>query len=155
MKISTKIRAFTLNEMIVVLILTSIVVGLVFTVLTILQRRFHDIQQRFERQAEKQKLEQSLWIDFNRYSSINYNMSTDELFFMSEIDAVKYQFHKDIIVKNRDTFKIKAAQKTFFFMGDKTQHGEIDAMKLRSSKNGIDQTFFFSKKNDATLFMKK
>lgn len=154
MKITTKIRAFTLNEMIVVLILTSIVVGLVFTVLTILQRRFHDIQQRFEQQAEKQKFEQSLWIDFNKHGRVNYDETTDELFFISEIDAVKYRFLKDKIVKNLDTFKIEVVQKTFFFKGDKTRQGKIDAIKLRSSKKGTEQTFFFSKKNDATLFMK-
>lgn len=153
MKISTKIRAFTLNEMIIVLIITSIVVGLVFSVLTILQRRFHDIQQRFEHQTEKHKFEQSFWIDFNRYGSINYNEKRDELTFLSEIDSVRYQFYKDKIVKNLDTFMIDVEQKTFFFKGDKTQYGEIDAAKFTASKKGIDQTYFFSKRNDATHFM--
>ena len=44
MKLTSKIQAYTLSEMIVVLILTSIVVGMAFSVLTLVQKHMSGIR---------------------------------------------------------------------------------------------------------------
>ena len=153
MKTNKKIQAFTLSEMIVVLILTSIVIGIAFSVLTLVQKHMRSIQNNFSQSTELNKLEQSLWLDFNRYSKINYDELENELHFSTEIDMVTYKFEEQYIVKDLDTFQIQLNGKTLFFDGNTTEKGQIDAIKLETSKTFQNQKLFVFKQNDATLFM--
>ena len=69
MKNNFKIKAFTLSEMVVVTILTSIIVGIAFSVLSLVQRHMYSIKQNFNNNTELSKLEQALWIDFDMLSN--------------------------------------------------------------------------------------
>ena len=138
--------------MIVVLILTSIVVGLAFSVLTLVQKHMYGIQENFNRNTELHKLEQSLYLDFNRYAEINYDAIKDELTFSSELSVVRYRFEDVQIIKDQDTFPIQLKTKTYYFDGEKTNEGKIDALKL-DSKGTRNQFLFVYKQNDATQFM--
>jgi len=149
----SKIQAFTLSEMVVVLILTSIVVGLAFSVLSLVQNHMVVIQQNFIKNSELNKLEQSLWLDFNRYSNIEYDDLEDELTFINDMGSTKYQFQKDAIIKARDTFHIQLQSQAFFFDGHQIQKGTIDALKLETSKTMQNQHFFIFKENDAIPFI--
>ncbi len=139
--------------MIVVLILTSIVIGLAFSVLTLVQKHMYGIQDNFNHTAELNKLEQSLWLDFNRYSKINYDELENELHFTTEIDSITYKLYENYIVKDLDTFPIQLQTKVLFFDGNTTSKGTIDAIKLETSKSFQNQKLFIFKQNDATLFM--
>lgn len=139
--------------MIVVIILTSIVVGLAFSILSLVQNHMKSIQENFNKNTELNKLEQSLWIDFNRYPRIRYDALEASLVFASEIDSITYTFSTEIIIKDLDTFHIPSRQKIFFFNGNNVQKGPIDAIKLTTSKNFQNQELFVYKQNDATLFM--
>lgn len=153
MKINTKIQAFTLSEMIVVLIITSIVIGLAFSVLSLVQNHMSGIQNNFTNNIELNKLEQSLCLDFNRYSKIEYNELENMISFKTEIDSISYQFHEAYIIKDIDTFNIQLQGKQFFFNGNKIENGFIDAIKLETSKVFQNQKLFIFKENDATLFV--
>jgi len=148
-----KIQAFTLSEMIVVIILTSIVVGMAFSVLTLVQKHMLSIQENFSKNTTLNTFEQALWIDFNRYPKIEYSAIDDELIFTSEIDSVVYKFTTEHIIKEVDTLHIPIQIKSFFFDGNKTANGQVDAIKLEVSKAFQNQTLFVFKKNDATQFM--
>jgi lipopolysaccharide export LptBFGC system permease protein LptF len=153
LKINKKINAFILSEMIVVLILTSIVVGLAFSVLTLVQKHMNGIQNNFYHNTELNKLEQSLWLDFNRYSRINYDDRIDKLEFSNEIDSIIYKFSENYIIKDIDTFNIQLQSKSLFFDGNSTDKGIIDAIKLETSKTFQNQHLFVFKQNDASQFM--
>ena len=153
MKETNKIKAFTLSEMVVVLILTSIVVGLAFSVLSLVQKHMASIQQNFIKNTELNKLEQSLWIDFNRYSNITYDPLEDEIKFTNAIDSISYQFKDTYIIKATDTFHVQLQSKILFFDGNKVETGPIDALKLETSKALQNQHLFIFKENDATPFI--
>ncbi len=148
-----KIQAFTLSEMIIVIIITSIVVGMAFSVLSLVQKHMSSIQNNFNQNSTLNRFEQSLWIDFNRYSKISYNSMNDELVCASEIDSVTYKFTKEYIIKDVDTFNLLFQNKSVFFNGDKKQNGRIDAIKLEASKTLQNQQLFIFKKNDAAQYM--
>ncbi|WP_261793702.1 PulJ/GspJ family protein [Psychroserpens burtonensis] len=148
-----KLNAFTLSEMIIVLILTSIVVGLAFSVLNLVQKQMFAIQENYNKSLELNKLETSLWLDFNRYSKISYNDIDDELKFSTEMDSVVYQFSNDLIIKERDTFSIQLQNKQMYFDGSPSNNGQIDAIKLETMKEFQNQKLFVYKFNDATLYM--
>lgn len=148
---TNKIKAFTLSEMIIVLILTAIVVGLAFTVLGLVQKHMLSIQKNYNTQTEIKKLETSLWLDFNRFSKIEFDNIENTLKFKTEIDSVKYQFLDTKIVKDLDTFPIMLQQKMFFLNGKLAKQGQVDAIKIETQKQ--KQVLFVFKQNDATLFM--
>lgn len=153
MKLNRKIDAFTLSEMIVVLILTSIVVGLAFSVLTLVQKHMSAIQKNFNQTTELNKLEQSLWLDFNRYSHVSYDALEHHLQFKSELDSVSYSFNERNIIKGIDTFNVQLRYKKLYFNGKQINSGPMDAIKFETSKEFQNQHLFVFKKNDATLFM--
>lgn len=153
MQTKTKIQAFTLSEMVVVLIITSIVIGLAFSVLTLAQKHMSSIQKNFNKNTELNKLKQSLWLDFNRYSNIRYDHLEHVMILNNEIDSISYQFNETFIVKTIDTFNIQLQNKQVFFDGNIIEHGVIDAIKLETTKEFQNQILFVFKENDATHFM--
>ena len=149
----SNIKAFTLSEMVVVLILTSIIVGLAFSVLSLVQSHMVGIQRNFNNTIELNKLEQSLALDFNRVSNIEYNPLEDVLTCTNEMDSIRYRFQETAIIKDMDTFHVQLQGKAFFFDGNQVKTGVIDAIKLETSKAMQGQHLFIFKKNDATQFM--
>ena len=129
MKINKKVKAFTLSEMIIVLMLTTIVVGLAFSVLRLVQSHMFSIKENFETQTEVQKLQESLSIDFNRYASVNYHPENKRLFFKNEIDSIAYQIEDEFIVRESDTFNLKVKEPRFFYRGSLIPNGKVDAFK--------------------------
>ncbi|OUS03130.1 hypothetical protein A9Q86_01550 [Flavobacteriales bacterium 33_180_T64] len=148
-----KVAAYTLNEMLIVIIISSILIGLAFTVLTLVQRNMWAIQKNLEVNTELNRLEQSLWIDINKYSNLSFLKSEDKLIFKSQIDSSVYYFNSDFITKTTDTFNVKIERKQFFFNGNETFKGTIDAFRLELSKKYRSQHLFIFKRNDATQFM--
>lgn len=153
MKTDKKIQAFTLSEIIVVLILTSIVVGLAFSVLGLVQKQMQAIQTNYNRNLELQKLETSLWLDFSRYSDIRFNTLENELVLKHEMDSISYTFSKEFIIKEQDTFSIPLEIKTFYFNGTISTTNKVDALKLRTTKTDQNRELFIFKKNAAAAYM--
>lgn len=139
--------------MVVVIILTSIVVGMAFSVLSLVQKHMYSIKQNFNNNTELSKLEQALWMDFNRFSKIKYDAIDDELIFVSELGSISYRFTSSFIIRDIDTLNIELHDKLIFLNGSKVENQEIDAIKLITSKTFQNQQIFVFKKNDATLFM--
>lgn len=148
-----KIKAFTLSEMIVVIIITTIVVGMAFSVLAMVQKHMKGIQANFNNTLEIEKLEQVLNTDFNRYSKIQYSTNNEELFFISEIDTITYQFTEKHVITPTDTLSLEVHHKQFYFNGAKVIDGKIDAIMLETTKALLSQNVFVYKRNDATLFL--
>jgi len=147
-----KLRAYTLAEIIVVVILTSIVVGLAFSILNLIQKQMLGAQKNYEMHSELNQLKQSLWIDLHRYPITKYNNTSQSLTFSSEVDSIRYSFHDGFIVKDIDTFDLNINSKTFFYKSNEVSSGVIDAIKLSLFKDK-EPTLFIYKQNDATASM--
>jgi prepilin-type N-terminal cleavage/methylation domain-containing protein len=148
-----KVHGFTLNEMVIVLIISTIVIGMAFSVLSMVQRHMWSIQNNFSLNTELNRLEQALWIDINRYNAIRYNGIENELQFKSAIDSTVYQFKSDYVLKDRDTFHITIEEKIFYFNGTVTNSEKVDAFRLELPKQQQDKSLFIFKRNDATQFI--
>ncbi|MEO1030045.1 MAG: hypothetical protein AAFX55_01510 [Bacteroidota bacterium] len=149
----TKVKALTLNEMVIVMIITSIVVGLAFTVLSLVQRHMWSIQQNFNLNTEFNRLEEVLWVDCNHYNTLILDSQNHKLRFKTALDSTVYRFEKDYVLKDRDTFNISIAQKTLYFKGKEIAAGPFDALRLQLSKARQDQQIFIFKTNDAKHLM--
>ncbi|WP_347922477.1 prepilin-type N-terminal cleavage/methylation domain-containing protein [Pontimicrobium sp. SW4] len=148
-----KIQAFTLSEMSAVLVITSIVVGIAFSVLSLVQTHMHSIQNNLENINEINRLNQSIWIDFNKYSKITYSSKNGILAFVSELDSITYKFTQKGIIKKEDTFYLQVFKKQFYFDGSLVKEGLVDAIKIETSKGYQGKNLFIFNNNDASLFM--
>lgn len=148
-----KLKGFTLSEMIVVLLLTTIVVGLAFTVLHLVEKHMESIQSNLTYTTELRQLEQALWLDFNRYPRVIYNPSNQTLSFSNTVHEESYIFNALYILKDKDTFNLKVNHKTFYFDGELILEGRLDALKLEFMQGKQAQNIFVFKTNDATLYM--
>lgn len=148
-----KLKSFTLAELIVVMIITAIVVGMAFSVLRIVQKQIHTIQNNYEKTATLVLFEQKLWQDFNEPHNIMYDSSKQLLIMTSKIDTVTYAFKKKFSLRNLDTIKLKIIPNKAFFRGKEINNGQIDALSIFAETELPDYKIFVSKKNDLTFFM--
>ena len=98
-------------------------------------------------------METALWLDFNKYSTVTFNAVEDQVLFTTEIDSITYTFTKEYIARDKDTFPIELHSKSVFFNGNIKEQGNIDALKLETSKKFLNQKLFIYKKNDASAFL--
>ena len=148
-----KLMAFTLSEMIVVLLITTIVVGMAFGVLQLVQKQMQGIQGNYERNTELNLLRQSLWIDFNTYERVYYDGKQGELLFENPLGQLRYQIEENNVIKGRDTFDIKWKSQKFYFENIERSLGEIDAINFETTMEMGNRTLFVYKNNGATTYL--
>ncbi len=152
-KNKTKIKAFTLSEMMVVLVITVIVVGLAFSVLRLVQKQMGAIGSNYENTTELNLLRQALWIDFNTYPYLYYDSATKVLRCENELDFKEYRFEQEAIVRERDTFNLKIKVSTLYFDGKEVATGAIDALELTTAKEVGEKVIFVHQTNVADEYM--
>ena len=153
MKQHNKVHAFTLSELSIVLLLSSVVVGLAFTVLGLVQKQMGAIQANFNQTLQVTTLETELWLNFNKYPNISYNSATQTMVLKNELDSVAYTFSEPYMIKERDTLSVPIKRKQFYFDGIEVTSNSIDAMKLTTTNAFQQRTLFVYVKNDATVYM--
>ena len=141
--------------MLVVLLITSIVIGMGFAVLQLVQQQMHGISGIYGKNTEINLLRQSLWIDFNQHDGILYDSRNDELVFSSELDKVTYQWHGNFVVKEKDTFFFETTYRRHFFNGEPKDSGEIDALDFSTSQKEGGHRIMVYKKNAATSYLNR
>jgi len=150
MKVNQKIKAFTLVELVVVIAISTIVAGLAFSVIRLVQKNTSSIAVSYSDKSKVQSLELSLNADFNNFTQIVWEESKEELQFKSPINEKIYYFSKDSITVSGQTFKIKLLEKELYFRGEKVAEKEIDALKLIFELSGKELPIFVYKHNDLT-----
>ena len=153
MQLVKKLKAFTISELSIVLLLTSIVVGLAFTVLGLVQRQIEAMQINFNNTLELNKLETEFCLDFNRFPSIRFNASEERLLLKNELDSVSYTLSESYIIREKDTFPVQLESKFFYFDGEQVTENSIDAIKLITTKAFQSRTLFIYVNNDATVYL--
>ncbi|NAY93520.1 hypothetical protein GTQ34_16555 [Muricauda sp. JGD-17] len=148
-----RLKAFTLSEILVVLVVTIVVVGLAFSVLDLVQKQMWGIQKNYKEESIDNSLQQALWIDFHLYSKIEYSSINSILELKHEMGSTKYEFHKDYVVKDRDTFYSEFKVHKVYFQGNEIEEGIIDAVKLTKTGDEINKKLFVFRNNDAAVFI--
>lgn len=139
--------------MIVVLLITVIVVGMAFSVLNLVQKQMNTIEGIYDVKLETNKLRQSLWADFNRYSYVFYNQKEERLYLSNELETKYYEITQNALVNQKDTFYIQLQSKAFYFNNQERTTGEVDAIELRTSKEAGNQQIFVYKQNAAATYV--
>ncbi|RZS98810.1 PulJ/GspJ family protein [Aquimarina brevivitae] len=150
-KHANKIKSFTLTEMMVVLVISAIVVGLAFTILSIVQKNMVSIEQNYSYATELTQLEVALTADMNSCTQVAWIAKEDKLQFSSPVATRSYRFYQDSIVSDINTFKVAVKEKSFFLEGKDVASGSIDAIKLEFDKTTKEYCIFVYRKNDPAI----
>lgn len=143
-----KLKSFTISELLVVLIISSIVVGIAFSVLDLTRKEIQKINQNKEFEIKINQAELKLTIDMNSFSKCK--VSENYLFFQNEIDSIQYQIFDGNLIVREDTLISNVVEVDYFLNGEKINNGAFDALKLVvKTKKDINSTVFVYKINDA------
>jgi len=148
-----KIKSFTITEMLVVMILTSVVISMAILVLNLVQKEVKGIQLNFKNNTALRTLEQALWNDFNR-NEVLFDTKENQLICRSPLDTVCYKFKENYVLRNKDTLRVVIEQKKLFLdMNESTKN--IDAIELTLSKEFQNKELFIYKTKAASFYMNK
>lgn len=152
MKPTKKIKSFTLSELLVVLVISSIVISITFLVLLMVQKQIKNIQTNLITIQEIQDTERMIWKDFNEYNLVYYEKQKG-LIFKSELDSLIYKFDDNFIIRKNYKFPIHIVEKKLFLNGKEVQSGTIDAIKIDVIPVfGITELFIYKNK-DASFYL--
>lgn len=147
-----KYNAFTLSEMLIVLVVSSIVIGITFTVLNLIQKQVSGIRNNFSNQQEVQTLERVLWQDFNTYD-VYYSLINDALEFTNNKETIIYRFNENYVLRQNDTIKTNIINKSLFLNGKLVTNGYIDAISIVTEKQYTSNKIFAFKQKDANYYL--
>lgn len=156
-KLTKKYKAFTIHEMIVVLVIASLVITISILVLNLVQKQIQGITKGYQYKTEIRLLEKSLLNDLNTFE-LTYEPATNSLNGLSEVAEVHYKFFQNFILRNKDTLFIKIDEKQFFLDNIKVSSGTIDAIDIkiedtfRQTQNTVSTHKLFLYKQKAAAF---
>ncbi len=146
-----KLMAFSLQETMVALIITSVVVGMAFAVLNLVQRQMGSIESIYAIKTGVNQLRQSLWIDFNRYARVTYDPIANVLQFSNEMGDRTYQVMDNAIRTQNLEMAFESIE--FYFDNRNVTSGEIDAISIRTSLETGHQEIFVFKENTPSTYI--
>ncbi len=147
-----KINAFTISELLVVLIISSIVISLTFIVLGLVQKQITQIQKGYQSQQEILLLKRVLLKDINTHQ-VFFNAKQNRLILMNALDTIQYHFNSNYVLREIDTFKVKIKEKQFRLDNTLVKSGWIDAMQLDFNQTYTLKKVFIYKVKDATHYL--
>ncbi len=152
--INNKLKSFTIAEMLVVLVLTSIVVSIALVVLSLIQKQITGIQTQMKRQNNIQVLEKVLWQDLNKNVLI-YFPKKKTIMCTNPIDTITYLFDNNFLIRNRDTIRVAVNNKYFYLDGEIVNAGTFDAIEIELTEKFQNKTLFVFQNKDATFYINK
>ncbi len=147
-----KIKAFTLSELLVVIIISSIVVSLSFLALQNVQSQVRNIITTFEKQQEINRLERWLQQDLNQYAC-EYDEGRKALSLKNSKGEIEYLFGKEIIKRNQDSVVLTVTKLQFYLDGSTVEKGKIDAVEMNFANIYSQRQFFVYKRKDASFYL--
>jgi len=150
--LNKKINAFTIAELLVVLVISGIVISLTLLILNLVQKQLRIINNNNEQTTEIRLLERVLWQDFNRHN-LFFNKKQQQLYCVSEIDTVQYTFKDTYTIRNTDTLNVAIFKTTTYLEGNTITSKDIDAIELVVSKEIADKSIFIYTTKDASFYL--
>jgi type II secretory pathway component PulJ len=147
-----KIKAFSLQEMMVVLVITTVVVGMAFAVLNLVQRQMGSIETIYAIKTDINQLRQFLWIDFSRYDYIAVDQKSNQILFSNELEGRQYEIINGNSIRT-ENLEMEFESIEYYFDNQKVVQGEIDAISIITSKDTGHQEVFVFKQNTPVTYI--
>ena len=149
---TNKFKAFTLAEMLVVLVVASIVISMGFLVLNMVRKQVIVIQENYQKKQEIQLFETTLIRDFNARSAF-FHKKENVITLSNTKDSIQYTFLDTYITREKDTFQIEVDNKKLFLDGSLVKEKTIDAIEINLSSNFTNRQLFIQQTKDASFYL--
>lgn len=133
---NTKLRAYTLSEILVVLVVASLVISMTVLVLELIQKQMYKVRFGFQETNEVLLFEKLLVNDFNQRQMI-YDANENRLFGVGATDTLQYRFFSNFILRNADTLWIAIHEKRLYLDNNQVFNGRVDAMDIALEQNKV------------------
>jgi|GEM_PF-6875813 len=158
-----KIKAFTLLEVVLAMMLAAIVIGMAYTGFGLMSRLYGEYRKKNLAYADVQLLRQALQRDVEKAALLHLEerqltFSTDTAGGLPE--QLRYQWTADQLLRStalgQDTFRLKGLQLQAFFEGRAALEGLADRLELRFVQDSVAMQMSIHKNYDSkSLFNKK
>ncbi len=151
-----KLRAFTLMELLVGMIISSIVISFGYAAYTLIYKQFISYRHTKEKVMELAQFDQVLSNDLLRAEVVYFHENALQFFQKNAIRTLQYNFYDDLILRKEneltDTFKISQAQlKMHFLLPDKQLF--LDQLSFDTDVFGEKEHFTFDKTYSSETLM--
>ncbi|TDS20869.1 hypothetical protein DFQ03_0125 [Maribacter caenipelagi] len=138
--------------MMVVLVITTVVVGMAFAVLNLVQRQMGSIETIYAIKTDINQLRQSLWIDFSRYDFIVVDQKNNKILLSNELEGRQYEILNGNSIRT-ENLEMEFESIAYYFDNQKVVQGEIDAISIVTSKDTGHQEIFVFKQNTPVTYI--
>lgn len=147
---NTKIDAFTLSEVLIVLVITSIVVTIAFSVLRLVTNQYIAMNKGYERQVEVLRIKQQLIVDLDTAYQTFLNEEGQQLLITNSTEhTFMYEWNAPYLIRDGDTLTSNFNSITGFLKGEKIDAATCDAIDISLNYKGKFTKVFVSRKQDA------
>lgn len=148
-----KQKSFTLSELLVVLVITSIVVGIAFSVLNLVQKQINKGHAFFEDTTALGLFEHQLTYDFNTTNSVYFDSKSSRLLLKKADSEINYTLETTHALRNNATLAVQLQIKEVYYEGlEVNSSGVCDAVLLEAI-HIPNYVIFVTADNDATYYM--
>lgn len=147
-----KIKAFTLGELLVVMVVSSIVISMTFLVLDMTRKQVNTIQENYKKKQAFRFFETTFTRDFNLHSAF-YHEKEKRLNLTNTKDSIQYFFLDTKVLRNQDTFHVKFVEIALFLDGKIVADKSIDAILMEASNSFGQQKLFVQQRKDAAYYI--
>ena len=116
------------------MVITSVVVGIAFSVLNLVQKQIKKGSEYFEDKTDLRLFEQQLSKDLNTTSLAIYAPKVSSLILKQDSIDINYTFEKEYTLRNNDTLEVQLQLKQLYFEGQEVNSGVCDALLLEAKK---------------------
>lgn len=114
--ISKKVPGFTIMEVTIAMLLSALVIGISYTVFSLVTRTYRTYQLKHQEMANVLRLDELLQMDFGRAEVVLKD--TDGIALKNSNRVIKYSFYPDYVLRRGitvDTFRVKTDSITMLF----------------------------------------
>jgi len=148
-----KVRAFTIMELTVAMLISAIVISITYTAYLIVSKSYKSFSGKNEKMAAVLKLDELLKKDFLRSERVEKDTSGIDIYYPKR--TVKYKFDSASVIRlagRTDTFRVKTDSISTLFegkevqlLGDSAENNRIDELTLPVILQNQKLTYYYHK----------
>ncbi len=147
-----KVNAFTLTEMLVVIVVASLVISMTFLVLSMVRKQVIGIQNSYQNQQQVHFFETALLRDLNNYN-VSYIPTKKQLLLERSKDSIAYRFYSDYVLRGKDTLWVAIKNKKLFLDGTEVEKNNVNALEIEFTEVYGNKKIFVFSTNDASYYV--
>lgn len=141
---TTKLKSFTLSEIIVVMVISMIVIGLSYSILSLVNSQMEDIKEINATQTAFHRFHGRIQNDIQTFTDHSLEANGTQLIFKNPIREKIYYFYPDQVISELDTFYLGSYSLTTYLKNTPVNQGAFDAIYFHKTTSPHLAFFIYS-----------